>query len=449
MSWRSLVACCALLAGAAACTRSKAPPQEAPATRLPKKLSMNEPWDWNGIIGTGQSLAVGVEGKPLRATQPSYRNLKLDLGGGSFPATKDSSPSLAVAPLCEPIRPLASGYPAPFPGNIYGETPHTCMASQITALVLAASGGQGDYVSVHSVVGESGQPLRVLRKGALPTDDTGYAYAASLFEVRALTRLARQAKRSFGVAAVVLTHGESDAENPEYEQGLRKLWQDYAADIAGLTGQQRSPLLLLTQQSSVPDRAGTVAASALAALGASRAEPRHIVCVGPRYQYEYAPDAVHLQSLGYDRLGEKYGQVFFERSVLGHDWQPLAPSSVERRPDGVSVSFHVPVPPLVWDDALTAPHPPGHAWANGRGFELLADGVPALIDAVQLEGTRVHLRSTASGRLVVRYAATAARKPRPHGSWRWGQLRDSDPFVGATTRLAQPNYAVTFEMTVP
>ena len=32
---------------------------------------------------------------------------------------------------------------------------------------------------------------------------------------------------------------------------------------------------------------------------------------------------------------------------------------------------------------------------------------------------------------------------------RWGQLRDSDPFVGSTTRKANPNYCVSFEMPVP
>jgi hypothetical protein len=34
-------------------------------------------------------------------------------------------------------------------------------------------------------------------------------------------------------------------------------------------------------------------------------------------------------------------------------------------------------------------------------------------------------------------------------SVRWGQLRDSDPFVGATTNKANPNYCVAFEMPVP
>jgi hypothetical protein len=32
---------------------------------------------------------------------------------------------------------------------------------------------------------------------------------------------------------------------------------------------------------------------------------------------------------------------------------------------------------------------------------------------------------------------------------RWGQLRDSDPFVGATSGAAQPNYLVAFELPVP
>jgi len=50
--------------------------------------------------------------------------------------------------------------------------------------------------------------------------------------------------------------------------------------------------------------------------------------------------------------------------------------------------------------------------------------------------------------LFVRYAATAQPSCRAHGTLRWGQLRDSDPFIGATTRTPQPNYAVTFELEV-
>ena len=35
------------------------------------------------------------------------------------------------------------------------------------------------------------------------------------------------------------------------------------------------------------------------------------------------------------------------------------------------------------------------------------------------------------------------------GTFRWGLLRDSDPFTGAMTKKAQPNYGVAFEMPAP
>jgi hypothetical protein len=410
--------------------------------------TMKKAWDWHGIIGTGQSLSVGVEGTPLRATKPSYRNLKLDLGNRFFPATDEASSRLALIPLAEPIRPLTSGYPRAYPGNIFGETPHTSMASQITALFLKESAGAGDYVTVHSVVGESGQALDTIAKGARATDDTGRAYASSLFETRVVTRLAKAAQRSFGVAAVILTHGETDAQNPQYAQGIFELWRSYNADVPIVTGQTAEMPLFLTQQSSCPLEPGTRAESALAALRASEQHPGDIVCIGPRYQYRYVADGVHLTALGYDQLGEKYGQAYFERVVRGHDWRPLAPLRMRRSGVIVTIEFHVPVPPLTWDETLPAPHALGSAWANGRGFEVNDGETPMTIEAAELGPSSVNLRlrSEPVSRLVVRYAATAMENPRPGGARRWGQLRDSDPFVGATTGLAQPNYAVTFEL---
>lgn len=452
VQWRSSLdgwqraALFAALGAAAACSRAERTP--APATVVLGGSAMKKAWDWHGIIGTGQSLSVGVQGSPLRATRPSYRNLKLDLGGRFLPATDETSSRLALLPLAEPIRPLSSGYPRAYPRNIFGETPHTSMASQITALFLKESAGAGDYVTVHSVVGESGQALDVIAKGARVTDETGRAYASSLFEARAIARLAKAAQRSFGVAAVMLTHGETDAQNPRYAQGIFELWQSYNADLPGITGQNASIPLFLTQQSSCPLEPGTRAESALAALRASEQHPGQIVCVGPRYQYPYAPDGVHLSALGYDQLGEKYGQVYFERLVLGHDWRPLAPLGMRRSGLVVSIDFHVPVPPLTWDDALPAPYAQRSAWEKGRGFEVNDGETPMPIDAIELGPTSVNLRlrNEPVSRLVVRYAATAAENPRPGGANRWGQLRDSDPFVGATTGLAQPNHAVTFEL---
>ena len=450
MRWRPVTAFCSLLL----CCRTGSQSTHGtalPATVIPPDAGLRRAWDLNGIIGTGQSLSVGAQGLPLRATAPSFNNLKLDLGTRAFPATDAASGRLSLVPLREPIRPLARRYPAPYPRNIQGETPHTCMATEITRLLLDATQQRGDYVTVHTVVGESGQALSVIAKDAKRSGATGFAYERSLFEVQAIARLAKAANRSFGIGALVLTHGETDAENPDYERGLLALWQSYNQDLPRITGQQKPIPLFLTQQSSCPTDDGSLAHSALAALRASRASGSGIVCVGPRYQYSYDGDGVHLDSLGYDRLGEKYGQAYFESVLRGRPWQPLSALAARREGAAIRVDFHVPVPPLVWDDELPPPQPSRVEWSTARGFELSTRERPLPITSVEISADSVLIRvpSAPSGPLLVRYAATAAAAPRLHGTHRWGQLRDSDPFVGATTRTAQPNYAVTFELEVP
>lgn len=423
----------------------------APATRVPAGSTLLKGWDWNGIIGTGQSLAVGAEARELRATQASYGNLKLDLGSRFFPASDPDSSRLKLVPLQEPIRPLARGYPSPYPQNIYGETPHTAMGSQLSAAFARETGGAGAYVTVHSVVGESGQALNVIAKGARRAKDHGLAYEASLFEARAITRLAKLEGRSFGIGAVVLTHGEADATSSTYADGLRQLRRDYDADLRTITGQQQGVRLLLTQQSSEPATAGSLSGSALSALAACRAE-LEIICVGPKYQYAYVKDGVHLDAFSYDRLGEKYGQVYFERIVRGSAWRPLEPQGAVREGDVVRVDFHVPVPPLVWDEQLPGPTPGFRPeWAAGKGFELSQGDRAVHIAAVEIVENAVMIRHEPGlvGPVTVRYAATAQPRPRRLGTRRWGQLRDSDPFVGVLTRSAQPNHAVVFELVTP
>jgi hypothetical protein len=444
----------ALLAANLSCrsrTRARESAAELAITSVPRNVPLLPAWDFNGVIGTGQSLAVGANGTPLLPVPRPYHNLKLDLGSRFRPASEPDDPKLSLVSLCEPIRDLASRYPGPYPRNIFGQTPHTAMASQVTALFLEATSGAGDYVGVHSVVGESGQGIRALRKAAERTKDTGFAYAASLFETKAIARLARAAGRSFGVAAVVLTHGETDAMDPNYAELLLELARDYDADLRAITGQAAPILMLATQQSSCPVDAGARAHSALALLEASERAAERIVCVGPRYQYSYVSDGVHLDAAGYDRLGEKYGQVYFERVVRGRDWRPLRPRSVSRTGHVIDVEFHVPVPPLTWDPAACGSELSARReWSRGRGFELWAGETPLSIEEVSLQGNHVRLRFAGQpqGSLVLGYALSARGELRAGRSFRSGALRDSDPFVGVVSKQPQPNYAVTFERNV-
>lgn len=397
-------------------------------------------WDWTGIVGTGQSLSVGTSGVPVLSRGPVLQNLKLSLGGAEPYDAEDER--LRLVPLYEPIRELTKEYPGAYPRNIWGETPHSAMAHQVSMLARAELGR--DCVTVHSVVGESGQGITVIGRAAKPERSAGHAWAAGLFEARAIARLAREQGKTYGVAAIVLTHGETDFDRKGYAAELRELWEDYNADLSGITGQTQTIVLLLTQQCAVPEEPGTTSASTLAAWRAASDGSGNIVCVGPRYQYRYAADHLHLTALSYARLGEKYGQVFFQHVLQGRAFRPLSPLALQRRGGDVVVRFHVPVPPLRWDEAL----PQVDA---GRGFELLAGGVPVPIAKATLEGGDTVVLSPSrelSGPVVLRYALTA-RAARPGGTVRWGQLCDSDPFVGSHTRTAQPNYAVAFELELP
>jgi hypothetical protein len=406
------------------------------------------PWDWIGIVGTGQSLAVGEHGRPIKSKTQPYGNLKLSTGTLAWPVDAND-PSLTMVPLTEPIGRAAPSYPSAWPENISGETMHSTMGNQIAALALAAA--QRDYVSVQGEFGENGQCMTYLRKGAVPSGVNGRAFEATLIETRAITRLAAAAGKTYGVGAIAIVHGECDAGNPDYEADLVQLGADYNAELRAITGQSQGIPMLVSQQNSTDDHA----ASTLAQWRIGVAHPADFVCVGPKYQYP-SDDATHLTTDGYRQLGEKFGQVFIERVALGHDWQPLQPTSVERSGRVISVQFHVPVPPLVWDEILQLPHQQvAPEWAPGKGFEVRAGTRNIPIGSVAILGDTVAItvgEDLPAADVTLSYALYGETAPRSipvTGTRRWGLLRDSDPFVGNSTQLAQPNYAVAFELPVP
>src|SRR5262245_12614482 len=290
-----------------------------------------------GIVGTGQSLSVGAQATAFSAaaTQPHFNNLKLALNGARVPPFDPNAPALSLVSLVEPIRPLATTFPSAYPANLYGETPHAAMAAQVTMLTRQA--GAADYVTAHTVVGESGQGMSVINKTAVEVvngaTSTGRAYRATLFEVAAIKRLAAARARTYGIGAIVLTHGETDSGNTGYEAAMVKLWSDYNQDLKAITGQTEPIPMITSQQHSFGFTAGQRTGASVSTLAEWRVgvnNPNNIICAGPKYQYPYAADNIHLVTRGYELLGEKYGEVYFQRVVLGNAWQPLQPIGVTR-----------------------------------------------------------------------------------------------------------------------
>ncbi len=392
---------------------------------------------WVGVIGSGANLSVGVYGSPVLSTTRKYGNLKLEDDGPDPRYSFDGGGLFSLVPLVEPIRPLPlpgwSDYQ--YPNNIFGETPHTALANQLTALSLAADAGE--LISIPTVVGTIYSCV-----GDINKEGTGRAYSSSLSEARAIVAIAADAGRTVRYDGVVLTQGECDSYNLLYETQLLQLWFDYNTDLRRITGQDGGVPLIETQQSAIdpyPNGEGSM----LELWQASLDYPGQIICAGPKYQYAYAPDAYHLLASGPVRLGEKYAEVIAAVEA-GRNWKPLQPSAATHVGNVVTVAFQDSFPPLNWDDN----QPPGHqtantAWAAGRGFEVtdLGTGQELPISSAAISGDDVVLTLgfdadagvIPDGGIEVGYAMTGdmlgvLEAGQPAG--RHGALRDSDPLVG-------------------
>jgi len=402
--------------------------------------------DWIGILGTGQSLSVGARAMPAISIEQPFGNLKLSTGDLKWPVDPND-PGLVLTPLVEPIGHLAPNYPSSWPLNIDGETPHTGAANQISSMAMDKL--HRNVLTVHAAVGEDGQGIVYLKKGAPHKGLNGRSFEGGMIVTKAEARLAKAARKSFGVASIFVTHGESDCGNPNYATELYQLWSDYNHDIKEITGQTQDLLMIVSQQNAVMD--DSVSTQAQWRLGIDH--PESFVCACPKYQYPYFTDAVHLNAAGYQLLGEKYGQVFFERVLLRHNWRPLQPEKIDHRGTRLVVHFHVPVRPLVWDTTMPQPHQGTPEWSNGKGFEVRSsDGKRVTINSAEIgrDGRSVVITCATDpgSKADVTYAMVAEKQKRTQpsdGTVRWGLLRDSDPFVGSTSKLPQPNYCVAFK----
>lgn len=408
---------------------------------------------WHGVIGTGQSLSVGFQGQFPGPTAIAPGAYKLIDSSKRYDIEKPDVSSLEIVPLTEPLRdPIAAA--DQYPGNLEGKTPHHSMALQIAQ--LCAQNGRKPHVTVHSAVGKSGAPMYEICK-----DGEKNSYAASIYEIRALTRLAKEKGAKLIYDCILLTHGESDAllGNNEYGETLVKLVTDYMQDLTSITGQEHAPLMILSQQATSPGGRDPRPNPVIQKMWQTQAETSNaIICSGPKYQFGYAEGGLHLPAAGYDRLGEKYGQAYYQTLIEGEPFVPLSPKSASMHDElTIIVDFHIPAAPLDWDPYLPSCHPSseGHPWADGRGFEVRDNNGDAIsIESVNItaDGTSVSIKIRSSqndprhlskhGRvdnlpLTIAYAMTQDQSGflGGFGEGRLGHLRDSDPLVGATSQV--------------
>lgn len=316
------------------------------------------------IVSNGQSLGVGFGQMPAVSTSQPFSNLMVADSSGTYDITKPNAPTLSLAPLVAPQRSNGGNLAAPYPQNIDGEEVDVSFANQWTAQLLANS--QSAYPIVSSCVAVGGAQMTWINK----TPGLLNSYAASIFEARVAARFA---KGPIVPLCVILTHGETDADNfspvATYQSQLVALQAAYQVDLNAIFGTNVVVPLVGKQQTSSPVSGSGPNNTALAFHAAAQADPSHIVLTGPGYQFTYAADDQHYAE--YRGYGEKAAQIAHQIVALGKPWAPFWVTGASRVTNVVTLTCNVPVGPIVVDGTKTAPHQAGGlaAWAPGKGIE--------------------------------------------------------------------------------
>lgn len=384
----------------------------------PAALTYHLPW-------YGQSLAAAGASTVAITTAPHARNRMFGGPGILRPRGNDLITSVPARETSVNESGMAAG------AALY--------ASKVD-LLLAAGGTHHDLLISSSAVG--GAPISDLKKnGAQPF------YQQFMDSVQGGKNLLLGGGYAYGGVPVVnWIHGESAEQQltASYRADVEQLRADLVADIKSITGQSADPKFVVSQTSSHTIYSHTTPYAAIEQYKSFKAAPDSMILSGPKYQYTYAVDGLHLASASYTALGEKLFQINYELVEQGRAWRPLYPTAVIGAGTAqIDVSFNVPYGPLVLDTTLVTD--PGN-----YGFEVNDASGNVPITGITLQGgaaVRLALGRPLVGSPKLRYAYTGTSGAKAGATTgARGNLRDSDPTVGASGALY--NWCVHFEEAV-
>lgn len=402
----------------------------------PNHLSPAPTAKYNHIVTYGQSLASAAEGWPALSKQPGYDNLMLGdsvrsatFSGDRFVPVGEAAfkPLKAVVQLKrDPKVILDSRAVAKLEEHApeEGESVEVGALNMARRLYLEKHGVQADpeHLFVASNASTSGRSIAQLSKVGGTNE-----YRRVLQAVEQAKQIADAEGASYSLSAFFWLQGEYDYaqvqgginDKHHYKKMMRQLRDDLNADTAqAIVGQQRMPAFITYQtdaKSSVVDGSLDIG---MAQWELAQEEPNWYLA-GP--VYPYVDKGTHLSANGYRWFGQMLGKVYHQVVVERRNWQPLAPrrATFERRE--VLIDFHVPRPPLTFDEPYLGRQ--AHMIEN-RGFTLSDDQGEVAIESVEIADNTV-VRLAAGRDLIgtprIRYAS--------HAVGGAGELRDSDPTV--------------------
>jgi hypothetical protein len=425
------------------------PPPPPPGPLSPTYVD----YDINHVLITGQSNAVANGGTTLLSNVQPFTNLMFNTG--VMPMTTCDGNGCKAYQTPNAFLPLVESDQF-FSYKV--ETAANGIADEISHLAAQRFefGVRAEYPTKHDVLasvhGRSGNTYWCLRKGFCQYNaDRGHIspFGQGMMEVTSAKTLAAAAGKTHVVRAVVAIHGESDhyayvngtPEFPltgtdgvpnaikDYSDGLVEWQRDYESSAKAITGQAESvPLFISAISGWTTTRTSQVAQWQ---LDAHIRAPGKVVYVTPAYPFSVMNDCLHFDSNGQRRIGEYFAKAYAQVVFAAKPWEPVRPKTITRAGNVVTVTYHVPVPPLTIDTVhVTNP--------GSYGFDFLDNGAIVAIANVAVSApdtVTITLGAVPSGvNMRLRYAQNQDVNPATrcigpgtvYGGGARGNLRDSD-----------------------
>ncbi len=337
-----------------------------------------------GFVGTGQSLSVGAHAGNSTYTTivagagANHYMLGNLVGSGGISASANPASAWTLQTLAEPLR--GAAYATIWPSNVMNQSLHAPMASRLSSLIPSIR-------TAHTAVGQDGQPMSGIKKGG------GVAsYAGSIAEATKLRALLSAAGYNYRVAAVLLTHGESDLGSGTYGADVLQLQSDYETDLKAITGQTGTIPIVATQPSAGYPQPGVGNTSNIndVLLSTYLANPSRVILAGSKVGFSYWSGDYHIDAAGTRDLGYLYADAVAPIIAGGTAFSPLYPVSATRSGSVVTVTLNrsASFDTTLWGSTHASAY--SGAWANGKGFEAVdGGGSPISITSVSISGAVV------------------------------------------------------------
>lgn len=286
---------------------------------------------------------------------------------------------------------------------------------------LAVQLGQDTVVCIFPG-GQGATAISNLNKGTAP-------YNRFMDDITAACNQSKDRGWDFYVPAVCWMQGESDLfdyTDVDYKQLLMQFSRDINADIKRVTGQSADVRMVCYQTNLItngkhyqPDAYDCQEVSVPQAMMELVRDDSLFVASGPTYPYSFARELKHIDGLSQKRFG--YLEALSALNVI-RGVPPLkgvVPVDYDVDDRCVTVTFHVPCPPLVVDTVCV------RKVAN-YGFSVITPDNVDICDSVTLadNAVRLHCSSSPAG-CRVRYAVNGERMKSGWEKGPRGNLRDS------------------------